>query len=127
MQRLAFDMTDKYNIENFEGYSSSVPLVVEEVMDCLRRRWGVTYDLKLLVKGKRVYLQMMWRFLEQQSFPMDEETYKENLNQTLEIINRGGQSEFVRTWLQNVESKPRLGRAISLPLIMDERLGEFVL
>ena len=68
-------MTDKYRIENSECYSSSVPLVVEEVMDCLRRRWGVTYDLKLLVKGKRVYLQMMWRFLEQKSFPMDEETY----------------------------------------------------
>ncbi len=120
-------MTDKDNIENCECYSSSVPLVVEEVMDCLRRRWGVTYDLKLLVKGKRVYLQMMWRFLEQQSFPMDESTYKENLNQTLEIINRGGQSEFVRSWLQNVESKPRLGRAMSLPLFMDERLGEYVL
>ena len=120
-------MTDKDNIVNSDSYSSSVPLVVEEVMDCLRRRWGVTYDLKLLVKGKRVYLQMMWRFLEQQSFPMDEETYKENLNQTLEIINRGGQSNLVRTWLQTVESKPRLGRAISLPLFMDERLGEFFL
>ena len=120
-------MTEKNNIENSEVYSSSVPLVVEEVMDCLRRRWGVTYDLKLLVKGERVYLQMMWRFLEQQSFPMDEETYKENLNQILEIINRGGQSDFVRTWLQNVESKPRLGRAITLPLFIDERLNEFVL
>ena len=120
-------MTEKKHIENSEVYSSSVPLVVEEVMDCLRRRWGVTYDLKLLVKGKRVYLQMMWRFLEQQSFPMDEETYKEKLNQTLEIINRGGQSDFVRTWLENVQSKPRLGRAITLPLFMDERLGEFFL
>ena len=120
-------MTAKYNIEKPENTSSSSPLAVEEVMDCLRRRWGVTYDLKLLVKGERIYLQMMWRFLEQQSFPMDEETYKVHLNETLEIINRVGQSDLVRTWLQNVELTPRLGRAISLPLSMDQRLDEFVL
>ena len=120
-------MTFKSNESNFGGFSSSIPLEVDEVAGCLRRRWGVTYDLKLLIKRDRIYLQMMWGFLEQQSFPLDEETYRENLNRTLEIINRSGQADCVRNWLKNVQAKPRLGRAISLPLPIDQRMSEFVL
>ena len=120
-------MSYDFNALNYGGYSSSIPLEVEEVMECLRRRWGVTYDLRLLIKRDRIYLQMMWGFMEQQSFPMDEETFKDHLNRTLEIINRGGQSDFVRNWLENVQAKPRLGKAITLPLPMDQRMEEFVL
>ena len=120
-------MSFEFNSSNSGRSSSSTPLEPEEVMQCLRRRWGVTYDLRLLIKRDRIYLQMMWGFLEQQSFPLDEETYKENLNRTLEIINRAGQSDFVRKWLKTVQAKPRLGRAITLPLPMDPRMDEFVL
>ena len=120
-------MSFEFNASNSGRYSSSIPLEVEEVMECLRRRWGVTYDLRLLIKRDRIYLQMMWGFVEQQSFPMDEETFRDHLNRTLEIINRGGQSDFVRNWLENVQAKPRLGKAITLPLPMDQRMDEFVL
>ena len=120
-------MSFEFNSSNSGRSSSSTPLEPEEVMKCLRRRWGVTYDLRLLIKRDRIYLQMMWGFLEQQSFPLDEETYKENLNRTLEIINRAGQSDFVRKWLKNVQSKPRLGKAITLALPKDQRMDEFVL
>ena len=120
-------MSSEFNSSNFGVSSSSIPLEVEEVMECLRRRWGVTYDLRLLIKRDRVYLQMMWGFMEQQSFPMDEETFRDHLNRTLEIINRGGQSDFVRNWLENVKAKPRLGKAITLPLPMDQGMDEFVL
>ena len=120
-------MSSQSNESYSDSFSSSIPLEVDEVVGCLRRRWGVTYDLKLLIKKDRIYLQMMWGFLEQQSFPLDEETFRENLNRTLEIINRAGQSGFVRNWLENVQAKPRLGRAITLPLPMDQRMDEFVL
>ena len=120
-------MSYDFNSSNYGGSSSSIPLEVEEVMECLRRRWGVTYDLRLLIKRDRIYLQMMWGFVEQQSFPMDEETFREHLNRTLEIINRGGQSDFVRNWLENVQAKPRIGKAITLPLPIDQRMDEFVL
>ena len=120
-------MSFKSNELNSGNCSSPIPLEVDEVVRCLRRRWGVTYDLKLLIKRDRIYLQMMWGFLEQQSFPLDEETFRENLNRTLEIINRAGQSDFVRHWLENIQAKPRLGRAITLLLPMDQRMNEFVL
>ena len=120
-------MSFKSNELNTSGFSSPIPLEVDEVVSCLRRRWGVTYDLKLLIKRDKIYLQMMWGFLEQQSFPLDEETFREHLNRTLEIVNRAGQAGFVRNWLENVHAKPRLGRAITLPLPMDQRMDEFVL
>ena len=87
-------MSLKSNELNTGSFSSPIPLEVDEVVGCLRRRWGVTYDLKLLIKKDRIYLQMMWGFLEQQSFPLDEETFRENLNRTLEIINQKRQNIF---------------------------------
>ena len=120
-------MSFEFNASNSGRYSSSIPLEAEEVMKCLRRRWGVTYDLRLLIKRDRIYLQMMWGFMEQQSFPMDKKTFRDHLNRTLEIINRGGQSDFVRNWLENVQAKPRLGKAITLAFPMDQRMDEFVL
>jgi len=103
------------------------PLSVDEVLHLLKERWGVTYDLKLLVREERLYLQMMWGYLEQQSFPMDEDEFRSHLNKILEIINRIGQSFLVREWLMRSSQRPRLGRAISLELKADERLKEFVL
>ena len=70
---------------------------------------------------------MMWRYLEQQSFPLDEATYKTNLNDILEVINRLGLSSFVREWLQTIDAKPRLGRALVLFLPAQIGSEEFIL
>jgi len=107
--------------------NSSSPLTVDEVIMRLRHRWGVTYDMQLLIRRNRIYLQLMWAYLEQQSFPMDEEAYRLHLNEVIEIINRIGQADSVREWLLIVGSKPRIGRALSLELKADERLREFLL
>ncbi len=107
--------------------SSNSPLEVNEVMRFIRNRWGVLYQLKILIKGKSLYLQMMWGFLEQQSFPFNESEYVEHLAEVLEIVNRLGQAQKVRNWLLKVKGKPRIGLALSLPLKGDERLEEFVL
>jgi len=106
---------------------NSLPLTVEEVMQCFRVRWNVSYDMKLLVRDKILYLQIMWGYLEQQSFPMQEDEYKNHLNAILEIINRIGKSQLVREFLMTTPQKPRLGRAITLKINADERLEEFVL
>ena len=106
---------------------ASQPLEVEEVMRFLQKRWGVTYELKLLVKGKSLFLQIMWGFLEQQSFPLSEEEYREELAKIIDVINRLDQTSEVRTWLLSQDRKPRLGRALSLPLRADEGLEEFLL
>ena len=103
------------------------PLEVEEVISCFKERWGVTYDLQLIVRNKCLYIQIMWGYLEQKSFPMDEVMYKDHISQVLEIINRLGLSNVVREWLNTIGPKPRIGRALSLKLKAEVGLDEFVL
>ncbi len=103
------------------------PLEVSEVMKLIRRRWGVSYELLIVVKGESLYIQMMWGFLEKQSLNLTETEYRNNLAKVLEIVNRLGQASEVRNWLLNIEGKPILGRALSLRLKGDWSLEEFVL
>ncbi len=102
------------------------PLKVEEVISWMKDRWGVSYDLQLIVRNKCLYLQIMWGYLEQQSFPLDENTYRNNLNKVVEIVNRIGQSSIVKEWIQTVPQKPRVGRALTLPLKGNGCLDEFI-
>ncbi len=102
------------------------PLTVDEVISCFRRRWGFAYDLNLIVREGSLYLQIMWGYLEQQSFPMSEKAFRVHINEVLEIINRLGQADITRTWMENVEPRPRIGRPLTLRLKADERLGEFL-
>ena len=92
------------------------PLNVEELISCLRQRWRATYDLQLVVRRNRLYLQVMWAYLEQQSFPMDESSYREHIAEVLDVVNRLGLAAEVRDWLTSTRNKPRLGKALSLPL-----------
>ena len=106
-------------------------LSVEEVISCLRQRWRATYDLQLVVRRDRLYLQVMWAYLEQQSFPMDESTYREHIADVLDVVNRLGLAAEVREWLATTRDKPRLGKALSLHLnargdAADSLLKEFL-
>ncbi|WP_320664091.1 DUF3067 family protein [Prochlorococcus sp. MIT 1223] len=106
---------------------NQIPLTAEEVINCFRNRWGVTYDIQLMVRNNYLYFQIMWGYLEQQSFPLNEEDFNVHINEILEIVNRTGQAEVVRVWMNKVGAKPRIGRALTLQLKGDERLEEFVL
>ncbi len=103
------------------------PLVLEEIIYYLNKRWGVRYDFRLFTRENILYLQMMWKYLEQKSFPLTEEEYEQSLSEKIEILNRCGYSDEVRKWLQTVNSKPRLGRAVSLQLKINEKMKEFLI
>ena len=102
------------------------PLLVDEVIHYLIHRWGRKYDFRLFRRGKFVYLQMMWGFLGQESFPLSEGEYKKSIADKIEILNRCGYSEDVREWLKKANAKPRLGRAVSLQLNLNEKMREFL-
>ena len=103
------------------------PLSVDEVMACLRQRWRATYDLQLVVRRRRLYLHVMWAFLEQQSFPMDENSYRGHLAEGLDVVNRLGLADEVRNWLFTTRDKPRLGKALSLQLQLEGPEAESLL
>ena len=102
------------------------PLTVDEVIDLLRERWQASYDMQLVVRRKRMYLQVMWAYLEQQSFPLNEEEYRTRLAQVVDVVNRLGQASDVRSWLNDTRDRPRLGKALSLQLQGEGRLEEFL-
>tara|TARA_B100000073_G_scaffold343101_1_gene347278 strand:+ start:752 stop:1069 length:318 start_codon:yes stop_codon:yes gene_type:complete len=102
------------------------PLKIEEINYYLVQRWGKKYDFRLFRRKNYLYFQMMWKFLGQESFQMSEVEYERSLAEKIEILNRCGYAEEVREWLQSVNSRPRLGRAVSLQLSINERMKEFL-
>jgi hypothetical protein len=104
------------------------PLNAEEVVALLRNRWQATYDVQLIVRRGRLYLQVMWGYLEQQSFPMDAEAYQQHIEELVASLNGLGVADQVRQWLRTTRDRPRLGRALSLALELPEgRRSEFLL
>ncbi len=107
---------------------ADAPLSAEEVLAVLRGRWQASYDLQLIVRRGRLYLQVMWGYLEQQSFPMTAEAYAIHVEGLVETLNGLGVAEQVRQWLRSTRDRPRLGRALSLPLELPAgRSSEFLL
>ncbi|NEO26136.1 MAG: DUF3067 family protein, partial [Kamptonema sp. SIO4C4] len=50
----------------------------QELRALLLQKWGRSYDIQLRkVKGK-FYVQVMWKYLEQASFPLTEMEYLEH-------------------------------------------------
>ncbi|MFO0037348.1 MAG: DUF3067 family protein [Synechococcaceae cyanobacterium] len=104
------------------------PLSAEELLSVLRGRWQASYDLQLIVRRGRLYLQVMWGYLEQQSFPMSAEAYGTHLEELVATLNGLGVAAQVRQWLRTTRDRPRLGRALSLPLELPEgRSSEFLI
>jgi hypothetical protein len=107
---------------------SDAPLSSAELLEILRRRWQASYDLQLIVRRGRLYLQVMWGYLEQQSFPMTAEAYAARVDELVANLNGLGVAAQVRHWLTTTSDKPRLGKAMSLALDLPEgRASEFLI
>jgi len=110
------------------AHPPATPLSAAELLQTLRRRWQASYDLQLTSRRGRLYLQVMWAYMEQQSFPLDAEAYGAKLEELVATLNGLGVAAQVRTWLTTTADKPRLGRAMTLPLELNPgRASEFLL
>lgn len=108
--------------------ADAAPLSAAEVLALLRSRWQASYDLQLIVRRGRLYLQVMWAYLEQQSFPMSAETYAARLEELVGQLNGLGVAAQVRQWLTTTSDRPRLGKAMTLALELPAgRAEEFLL
>lgn len=99
----------------------------EELHQLLFAKWGRSYDVQLRrVKGK-IYVQVMWKYLEQASFPLSEREYFENLNAVANYLNGWGVEPQVRAYVEETRERPRLGKAVSIPLDLGDRASEWIL
>ncbi len=89
-------------------------------------KWGYSYDLQLRRTQGKIFLQVMWRYLEQASFPLTEEAYLAHLDQIAAYLDEWGQVTYVQQWIDQTRDKPRLGKAVSIPLALGERALEWL-
>jgi hypothetical protein len=107
---------------------SGVPLQATELVGLLRQRWQASYDLQLVRRQGRFYIQVMWGYLEQQSFPLSPAEYEARVEALVTTLNGLGVADQVRQWLSTTRDRPRLGRALSLALVLPAgRASEFLI
>jgi hypothetical protein len=72
-------------------------------------------------------MQVMWRYLEQVSFPLSEEEYLAHLDVVASHLNAMGGTQQVIDFIEMTKEKPRLGKAISIPLDLGDRTSEWII
>ena len=99
----------------------------EELHQILLSKWGCSYDIQLRRIKDRIFVQVMWKYLEQASFPLSEQEYLEHLEAIANYLNAWGGVQQVQSFIEKTRDRPRLGKAISIPLDLGERASEWIL
>ncbi|KAG6396857.1 hypothetical protein SASPL_143014 [Salvia splendens] len=112
----------------------------------IRNRYGRSYDVQLIKKNQEhilvisrrvnfgspmqefmgrnlLALNVMWKYMEQRSFPLTEEEYILRLDDVANTLKCWGAVSHIRNSLQKVKERPRIGKAVSIFIDMDESGG----
>ncbi len=98
----------------------------QELHQLLLNKWGRSYDIQLRRTQGKVFVQIMWKYLEQASFPLTEADYYEHLDNIAGYLRAMGGATQVETYIQQTRERPRLGKAVSIPLDLGERASEWL-
>lgn len=99
----------------------------QELHQLLLEKWGRSYDIQLRRQQSRMLVQVMWRYLEQASFPMTAQEYQEHLEAVATYLQAWGGVEQVQDFIRQTRDRPRLGRAVTIILELGERASEWLL
>jgi hypothetical protein len=69
----------------------------------------------------------MWKYQEQASFPLSEAEYLEHLDTVASYLHAWGGTAQVQNYIQETRERPRLGKAVSIPIELGERASEWLL
>lgn len=90
-------------------------------------KWGHSYDIQVRRTQGKIFVQVMWKYLEQASFPLSEEEYVAHLDQVAGYIDAWGAVSQVQTYIEKTRERPRLGKAVNVPIDLGERASEWLL
>jgi hypothetical protein len=99
----------------------------QELRQIFLDKWGRSYDVQLRRTQGKLFLQVMWKYLEQASFPLNENEYLEHLDSITNYLDGMGGTKQVQVFIQETRERPRLGKALSVPLDLGERTSEWIL
>ncbi|XWS69404.1 hypothetical protein CRYUN_Cryun04dG0176200 [Craigia yunnanensis] len=93
----------------------------------IRNKYGRSYDVQLIKKefmGRNLLaLNVMWKYMEQRSFPLTEEEYLLRLDDVANTLKCWGAVSHIRNSLAKLKERPRMGKAVSIFIDMDESGG----
>jgi hypothetical protein len=99
----------------------------EDLHGLLLQKWGRSYDIQLRRTQGKIFVQVMWKYLEQASFPLTEAEYQAHLEAIATYLNAFGGTAQVQTFIEQTRDRPRLGKAVSIPLDLGERASEWII
>jgi hypothetical protein len=97
-----------------------------QLQDALISKWGKSYDIQFRRTQGKIFVQVMWRYLEQASFPMTPVEYQEHLEAVASYLQGWGAFGQVINVIETTRERPRLGKAISIPIELGERASEWL-
>lgn len=98
-----------------------------ELREILWQKWGRSFDVQLRQLKGEWYFQVMWKYLEQASFPLSETAYEEHLQAIATYLAEWGAAQQVQEYLAETKERPRVGKAISIRLELGARASEWTL
>jgi hypothetical protein len=99
----------------------------EELRQLLLDKWGCSFDIRLRKSRGTVFVQIMWKYLEQQSFPLSESEYLAHLDAIANYLNAWSAQQQFRDYLQETGDHPRVGKVVNIPLELGERASEWII
>jgi Domain of unknown function (DUF3067) len=99
----------------------------EDLHQLLLAKWGRSFDVQIRKGHGKVFLQIMWKYLEQASFPMTESEYMAHLETVASYIDAWGGNAQVQRFIRVTKERPRLGKAVSVPIDLGDRASEWLL
>jgi hypothetical protein len=99
----------------------------QDLRQLLLNKWGHSYDIQIRRTQGKIFIQVMWKYLEQASFPLSEAEYMERLDMVAHYLHAWGGMVQVRDYIQKTRERPRLGKAVSIPIDLGERASEWML
>jgi hypothetical protein len=108
-------------------HSGDKDMTGEELHQMLLEKWGRSFDVQLRRAQNKMFLQIMWKYLEQASFPMTESEYLAHLDSVANYLSAWGSTVQVQSFVAQTRERPRLGKAVSIPIDLGERASEWML
>ncbi|MDX2097717.1 MAG: DUF3067 family protein [Leptolyngbyaceae cyanobacterium bins.59] len=99
----------------------------KDLQQILLKKWGRSYDIQLRRTQGKIFVQVMWKYLEQASFPMTEAEYLSHLDAIATYLVAWNGVKQVQEYLERTRERPRLGKAVSIPLDLGDRASEWMI
>jgi Domain of unknown function (DUF3067) len=99
----------------------------EDLHQLLLSKWGRSFDVQIRRAQGKLFCQIMWKYLEQASFPMTQADYMAHLNEIASYITAWGSTAQVQKFIEQTRERPRLGKAVNIPIDLGERASEWLI